>query len=75
MILQLHDFCRSTWQVMVDAGIPEKDIMEAVGRKTRSIADRYNITSRRRLQAVGQKLAHLEVETQAAPDKVAELRG
>jgi hypothetical protein len=73
-LLTLHDFCRSTWQVMVDAGVPEKDIMEHVGRKTRSIADRYNITSRRRLQNVGRKLALHESDTPTAPDKVAGLR-
>jgi hypothetical protein len=58
---------------MVDADIPEKDIMEAVGRKTRSIADRYNITSRKRLQRIGKKLASLDGETEAAEDQVAEL--
>jgi len=71
--LRLHDFCRSTWQVMVDAGLPEKDIMDAVGRKTRSIADRYNITSRRRLKAVDEKLSEIDAETEAAEDKMAAL--
>ncbi len=54
--LTIHDLCRSTWQLMVNAGIPEKDIMDAVGRKTRSIADRYNITDEDRLAAVDQRL-------------------
>ncbi|MGD8868053.1 MAG: hypothetical protein PVI01_10495, partial [Gemmatimonadales bacterium] len=33
--LVMHDFCRSVWQNGVNAGVPEKDLMDATGRKTR----------------------------------------
>ncbi len=41
---------------MVELGIPEADIMELVGRETRSILDRYNITNSRRKVAAVKKL-------------------
>jgi len=40
-----HDFRRSTARDMIEAGVPEKTVMEILGHKTRSMLDRYNIVS------------------------------
>ncbi len=69
--LILHDFCRAAWQNGIDAGVPEKDLMDAFGRKTRSIADRYNITTTERLAAVDERLA--STVSAAPPRKVKSL--
>jgi hypothetical protein len=72
--LWIKDLDRSTWQLMVNAGIPEKDIMDAVGRKTRSIADRYNITDEERLAAVDDRLSEV-VDGVEPEEKVRALAG
>ncbi|UCC84232.1 MAG: tyrosine-type recombinase/integrase, partial [Gemmatimonadota bacterium] len=72
--LIMHDFCRSAWQNGVNAGIPEKDLMDAFGRRTRSIADRYNITDEARLAAVDEKLGQV-AETARPERKVVNLTG
>jgi hypothetical protein len=63
----MHDFCRSVWQNGVNAGVPEKDLMDATGRKTRSIADRYNVTDESRLEAVQQRMG--DAYGNAQPDR------
>ena len=65
--LRMHDFCRSVWQNEVNAGVPEKDLMDATGRKTRSIADRYNISDESQLEAVQQRMA--SAYGRAQPDR------
>jgi integrase len=51
-----HDFRRSTVRNLTRAGVPEKIAMDMTGHKTRSVYDRYNITSEEDLRAAARKL-------------------
>jgi len=51
-----HDFRRTAARNLLRAGVGEKTCMEILGHKTRSMFDRYNITSERDLSEAMEKL-------------------
>jgi integrase len=55
--LHLHDFRRSVARNLDRAGVPTGTAMALMGHKTRSIFDRYNITSEADLRAATAKLS------------------
>ena len=54
--LLFHDLRRTAVRNMLDAGIEEKTVMRIIGRRTRSMIDRYSIGGEKDVVAAGRKL-------------------
>src|SRR5215469_2624242 len=62
-----HDLRRTALTNMIEAGLSEKEAMEIIGHRARTVFDRYHIVSPRRLRENAEKLGqHLKAKETAA---------
>ena len=68
--LLIHDLRRTAARNMIRAGVPEKQVLEIVGWKTRAMLDRYNIIDERDVHTAGEKMArYLEQQSKVCSRK------
>jgi integrase len=67
---RFHDFRRSTVRNLTRAGVPDKIAMDMTGHKTRSIFDRYNITSTSDLREAARKMEQYLAEPPQEPPQL-----
>lgn len=64
--LLIHDLRRTAARNMIRAGVPEKQVLEIVGWKTRAMLDRYNIIDERDVHSAGERMERYLAERRAA---------